>query len=81
MAKNLCKKRKFKDFIVNSLFIPLLEGHFPTCQEKILVSNEELNMAACSLLHKIPAASFTNFTENLSYPAYYEYTSFLFLFQ
>ena len=35
---------------------------------KIPISNEELNMAA-SGLHKIPAASLTNFTETLSYPA------------
>ena len=46
---------------------------------KITFSNEELNMAA-SGLHKISAASLTNFTETLSYPADLEHFNFLISF-
>ena len=46
---------------------------------KIPYSNEDLNMAA-SGLHKISAASLTNFTETLSCPADLEHFNFLISF-
>ena len=52
--------------------------YFPNLR-KIPISNEALNMAP-SGLHKAPAASITNSTETLSYPADLEHFNFLISF-
>ena len=56
--------------------VPLANFHI---SGKVPISNEELNIAVNGLL-KILAASFSNFTEILSYPADLEHFSFFISF-